>query len=200
MDVVGRTLAPAVLKALTYWPGISHGEELEPADLAVLPPFFDGLLGELPWWNGAWRVIAVEPARPWEFASGQERQRNRFTEVSVPGTVGDGSGQTMPFFGRVRFEGDRLLRFQAKIGDTVIGPALTESGAHEPHPFGAVLNRLMENRGLSRKDMAIRTYRAVATIAGVQSGGRNPHPVLVRELAGALDIPEADLIAIADVE
>lgn len=200
MDATGRTLTPAVLDALTYWPGLVHREAPKPVDLAVLPPFFNGLLSELPWWGSTWRVTHVEPANPREFASDHDRQTNRFTEVSVPGTLSDGAGETLPFFARVRFEGDRLLRFQAKIADTVIGPALAEAGTHEPHPFGAVLRRLMDNRGLSVKDVAVRTYRAMSTIHGARSGGRNPHPVLVREIARALDIPEADLIAIAGVD
>ncbi|MEU4427844.1 helix-turn-helix transcriptional regulator [Actinoplanes sp. NPDC024001] len=200
MNVAGRTLTPVVLQALTYWPGIVHAKAPKPADLTVLPPFFNGLLSELPWWNTTWRVLDVEPAKPREFASDHDRQKNRFIEVSVPGTLGDGAGQTLPFFARVRFEGDRLLRFQAKIADTVVGPALGEAGSHEPHPFGAVLRKLMDNRGLSVKDVARRTYRAMSTIHAAQSGGRNPHPVLVREIAGALDIPEADLTAIAGVD
>jgi hypothetical protein len=200
MNVAGRSLTPAVREALTYWPGLVNSEESKHVDLAVLPPFFNGLLGELPWWDSAWRVTQVEPARPREFARDDGRGRNRFTEVSVPGTLGGDTGQTLPFLGRVRFEGDRLVRFQAKVGDVIVGPALSEAGAHEPHPFGAVLRALMDNRGLSAKDLARRTYRAVSTIYAVHVGGRNPHPVLVREIARALDIPEADLVAIAGVD
>lgn len=200
MNVAGRTLTPAVVEALTYWPSLVHAEEPKPVDLAVLPPFFNGLLSELPWWDSAWRVTHVEPAKPREFASDHERQRNRFTEVSVPGTLDGGAGQTLPFHGRVRFEGDRLLRFQAKIGDAIIGPALSAAGTHEPHQFGAVLRKLMDSRGLSVKDVARLTSRAMSTIYAAQSGGRNPHPILVREIARALDIPEADLVAIAGVD
>ncbi|MCW2144590.1 Helix-turn-helix domain-containing protein [Actinoplanes cyaneus] len=185
---------------MTYWPRLVHAEEPKPVDLAVLPHFFNGLLSELPWWDNIWRVTYVEPANPREFASDHDRQRSRFTEVSVPGILGGGAGQTLPFLGRVRFESDRLLRFQAKIGDMVVGPALSEAGTHEPHPFGAVLRKLMDNRGVSVKDVARRTYRAMSTIYAAQSGGRNPHPILVREIAGALDIPEADLAAIAGVD
>jgi len=200
MNVAGRTLTPAVMDALTYWPGHMRAEEPKPVDLAVLPPFFNGLLSELPWWDSAWRVTHVDPAKPREFASDHDRQKNRFTEVSVPGTLGGGAGQTLPFLGRVRFEGDRLLRFQAKIGDMVVGPALSEAGTHEPHPFGAVLRKLMDNRGFSVKDVARRTYRAMSTINGARSGVHNPHPILVREIARALDMPEADLVAIAGVD
>jgi hypothetical protein len=200
MNVAGRTLAPAVVEALTYWPRIVHAEEPKPVDLAVLLPFFNGLLGELPWWDGAWRVTHVDPAYPREFASDRDRNTNRFTEVSVPGTLGGGAGQTLPFYGSVRFEGDRLLRFQAKVGDAIVGPALSEAGTHERHPFGAVLRKLMDNRGISVKELARRTSRAMSTIYAAQSGGRSPHPILVQEIARALDIPEADLVAIAGVD
>ncbi|WIM92497.1 helix-turn-helix transcriptional regulator [Actinoplanes oblitus] len=81
--------------------------------------------------------------------------------------------------------------------DLDTGSALAEAGTHEPHPFGAVLSKLMDNRGPSVMDVAMRTYRAMSTIHAVQRGGRNPHPVLVREIARALDLPEADLTAIA---
>ena len=38
MNVAGRTLTPAVVEALTYWPSLVHAEEPKPVDLAVLPP------------------------------------------------------------------------------------------------------------------------------------------------------------------
>ena len=88
VNVTGRTLTPAVLEALTYWPGLVHAEKPEPVDVMVLAPFFDGMLSELPWWDSTWRVTHVEPATPREFASDHDRQRNRFTEVSVPLTDG----------------------------------------------------------------------------------------------------------------
>ncbi|MEV4758577.1 helix-turn-helix transcriptional regulator [Micromonospora sp. NPDC049559] len=188
------------MTALTYWPGIVHAERPEPVDLAILPPFFNDLLGELPWWNTAWRVTQVEPAYPREVASNHDRQKNRFTEVSVPGTLGGDAGQELAFSARVRFEGDRLLRFQAKIGDMVVGPALAEAGRPDPHPFGAVLRKLMDNRGVSVGELARKTFRAMATINAARTGSHNPHPVLVREIARALDIPEADLAAIAGVD
>jgi hypothetical protein len=128
------------------------------------------------------------------------RGKNRFTEVSVPGKLGTDSGEALPFFARVRFERDRLLWYQVKIADTVVGSALAEAGRPEPHPFGAVLRKLMDNRGISVADMAVRTRRAMSTIHAVRAGGRNPHPVLVREIAGALDLSEADLAAVAGVD
>jgi DNA-binding XRE family transcriptional regulator len=200
VDVAGRTLSPAVLKALTYWPEIVDAEEPVPVDLAVLSPFFNDLLDELPWWTSIWRVTQVEPACPHEFASDHDRQKNRFVEVSVPGTLGGGAGQALPFVARVRFEGDRLLRFQAKMADMVVGPALAEAGAWEPHPFGAVLRKLMDNRGVSVKELAMQTGRAMSTIKAVRTGRYNPHPVLAREIARALGMPEADLAAVAGVD
>jgi hypothetical protein len=200
MDVAGRVLTPVVLDALTYWPGIVHKRRPKLVDLTVLPPFFNELLTELPWWNGTWQVTHVEPAHPREIASNHDRQKNRFTEVSVPGTLGGSAGQTLPFFGRVRFEGDRLLRFQAKIADTIVGPALAEAGTPEPHPFGAVLRTLMDTRGVSIKELAMRTTRAMATINAARAGWHNPHPVLIGEIARALGIPEADLTAIAGLD
>ncbi len=45
-----------------------------------------------------------------------------------------------------------------------------------------------------------RTRVPTNPIRAVQSGGHNPHPILVREIARALDLPEADLAAIAGVD
>ncbi|MEV6814808.1 hypothetical protein [Micromonospora sp. NPDC051296] len=187
-------------KALMYWPGIVHTKRPEPVDLAVLPPFFNDLLTELSWWHSDWQVTQVEAAYPREVASNHDRQRNAFTEVTVPGTLEGRAGQTLPFVGRVRFKGNRLLRFQAKVADTIIGPALAKAGAPEPHPFGAVLCRLMDSRGVSMKELAVRTGRAMSTINAARTGWHNPYPVLVGEIAGALGIPEADLAAIAGVD
>jgi hypothetical protein len=73
----------------------------------------------------------------------------------------------------VRFEGDRLLRFEAKIADVVVGLALAEAGAPEPHPFGAVLRKLMDNRGVSVKELAMQTGRAMSTINAARTGRHN---------------------------
>jgi hypothetical protein len=200
VDAAGRRLSPAVLRALSYWPGIVHAERPEPVDLAILLPFFNELLGELPWWDATWRVMQVEPAYPHEVASDHDRQKNRFTEVSVPGTLAADGGRMLSFFARVRFEDDRLLRVQAKIGNVLISPALTAAGDPEPHPFGAVLRKLMDNRGVSVKELARQTGRAMSTINAARTGWHNPHPVLVGEIARALGIPEADLTAVAGVE
>ncbi|GIH16634.1 helix-turn-helix domain-containing protein [Rugosimonospora africana] len=183
----------------TCHPCISTGGHLG-SRLFERRTILNDLLGELPWWNSTWRVTQVEPADPREVASDHDRQKNRVTEVSVPGTLAGDAGQTLPFFARVRFEGNRLLRFQAKTADTVIGPALAEAGAPEPHPFGAVLRKLMDNRGVSVRKLAMDTGRAMSTTNAARTGWHNPHPVLVREIARALGIPEADLAAVAGVD
>ncbi|MFF8413997.1 hypothetical protein [Streptomyces omiyaensis] len=53
-------------------------------DLTVLPPFLDGVLRELPWWNRDWRVGHVEPALPLEIEGDHHGLPPGFTEVSVP--------------------------------------------------------------------------------------------------------------------
>jgi hypothetical protein len=165
-----------------------------------LPPFFNELLDELPWWNRAWRVIQVEPAYPHEIARDELRVITRFTEVSVPGTVGRGPGEELPFSARVRFSDGRMVRFQAKIGDVVVGPGSAATGKPEPHPFGAVLVSLMRLRGISVAEMAMRCERAAATVSTVCNGRRNPHRILVAELAEGLGMPEEDLLAVAGLE
>jgi hypothetical protein len=100
----------------------------EPVDTAVLPPSLNGMLWELPWWDRGWRVTHVEPAHPCEIAADEDRRLSRFTEVAVPGTVSRDAAETLPFSARVRWAGHRLVRFQAKIGDTVLGPATGAAG------------------------------------------------------------------------
>ncbi|MEU7876284.1 helix-turn-helix transcriptional regulator [Dactylosporangium sp. NPDC049140] len=200
MSFAERPLRPAVIKALTYWPGIVQATAPAPVDLAVLPPFFNELLDELPWWNRAWRVTHVEPAYPREVASNEPKDVTRFTEVSVPGTVSRDVGAVLPFSARVRFKDNRLIRFQAKLGDVVLGPGTTAAGMPEPHPFGAVLSRLMDLRGISVKEMAPRCGRSLSTIGGIRTGRLNPHRMLVAELAEALDMSENDLLAIAGLD
>jgi hypothetical protein len=80
------------------------------------------------------------------------------------------------------------------------GPLGVEAGAPEPRPFGDVLRRLTDNRGVWMKELAMQTGRAVSTINAARTGWHNPHPVLVREIARALGIPEADLTAMAGVD
>lgn len=200
MSSAERLLSPAVIEALTYWPGIVHAVAPTPVDLGVLPPLFNELLDEWPWWDRAWRVTRVEPARPREIAQDEPRAVSRFTEVTVPGTVSRDAGDTLPMSARVRFSDDQLIRFQAKIGDIVIGPGSAAAGVPEPHPFGSVLATLMDLRGISVKEMAVRCARSMSTINMVRSGGWNPHQILVAELAEALEMSEKDLLTIAGLD
>lgn len=189
-----------MIEALTYWPGLVHAVEPTPVDLGVLPPLFNELLDEWPWWDRAWRVTRVEPARPREIARDEPRAVSRFTEVTVPGTVSRDAGKTLPMSARVRFSDDQLIRFQAKIGDIVIGPGSAAAGVPEPHPFGSVLATLMDLRGISVQEMAVRCARSMSTINMVRSGGWNPHQILVAELAEALEMSEKDLLTIAGLD
>ncbi|MCP9949146.1 helix-turn-helix domain-containing protein [Actinomadura madurae] len=95
---------------------------------------------------------------------------------------------------------DWLLGFHAKIGDVVLGPANAPAGQPEPHPFGKVFTRLMDLREVSVEEMGRRTKRAMSTINRLRSGRLNPHPVLLKEIAMALDMSEADIRAIAGVD
>ncbi|NGY63364.1 XRE family transcriptional regulator [Lentzea sp. NEAU-D13] len=203
MSPAGRTLSADVIAALTYWPGsIGPGRKFppDPVDLTVLPSFFTGLLQDLPWWNRDWKVTDVEPGLPVEVASDHVSSVTRFTEVSVPGTVCSDSGETLPFVAKVRFAGDQLIRFQAKIGDVVVGPAQTPAGRLEPHPFAGVFTRLMTLRGIQVRDMAMETGRAMSTIHMLRSGRLNPHPVLVKDVAAVLHMSQADVTAIAGLD
>ncbi|GIH08877.1 hypothetical protein Rhe02_69440 [Rhizocola hellebori] len=203
MASANRTLSADVIEALTYWPdsyGLGKDVPTDPVDLSVLPPLFDALLLELPWWNRDWKVTHVEHGRPSEVASDHDRSMTGFTEVSVPGFVGTESGDALPFFARVRFEGDQLIRFQAKIGDMVLGPANAPAGQPEPHPFGKVFSKLMDLRGISIRDAAVQSVRSMSTINILRSGRWNPHPILVREIAAVLSMSEEDVAAIAGLD
>lgn len=195
-----RPLDADVLAALTSWPGIRGRAAPAPAVLARLVPFFNGLLDELPWWDRAWRVTRVEPAYPLVRARDQLDAVSGLIEVSIPGAVSRDGGEDLPFFARVGFEDDRLTRFQAKIGDVVLGPGATGAGKREPHPFGAVLASLMRLRGISAMEMARRCGLAVTTVRAVGDGAWNPHHAVVVALAGGLGMPEKDLLAVAGLE
>lgn len=186
-----RMLSSAVVKALTSWPGFVPVAREAP-DLAVLPPFFNELLGELPWWNPAWRVTEVRPASP----CCAKVQGTGFTEVAVPGWAAGPDESPLPFSARVRFKGDRLLRFRAKIGDMVIGPGVTPAGQPEPDPFAAVVRALMDQRQISVRTLAQRTYLSIATVRALRDGW-SPDPVVVERVAAALDTPAEELLAIA---
>ncbi|GAA1657934.1 helix-turn-helix domain-containing protein [Actinoplanes couchii] len=197
MGIDDRKLSPAVLAALTYLPRFN--QRLEPVDLTPLIPFLNELLDDLPWWNRDYRVTRVELVLPHEIPDYPGGRLKRFTEVSVPAMLTDGAGHELPFFGRIRFEGDILRRFEAKVGDTVITPALRPAGVQDPHPFGPLLEALMANRHHSTSDLANGAGLSRSTVRWLGSGGLRPHPNLVRHLAEALGLPEADLAAIAGV-
>jgi hypothetical protein len=195
-----RLLSPAVIEALTYWPDVAHAVPPEPVDLRVLPPLFNELLDEWPWWDRTWRVSEVRPAWPREIVRDEPPGVSMFIEVTVPGTVTRDTADALPLSARVRFRDDRLTLFQAKIGHVVVGPGSAVTGAPEPHPFGPVLSALMDWRGISVKEMAIRCKRSMSTIMMVRAGVWNPYRVLVAELATALDMPEKDLLAVAGLD
>lgn len=195
-----RALSAGVAEALTYWPGVVHAEPPVPADLSVLPPLFDELLGELPWWNRAWRVAEVGPAYPNAVRQSKPAGVAQFIEVTVPGLVEGDAAERLPFSARVRFADDRLLRWQAKVGAAVIGPGLAPEGEPEPYPFGPVFRGLMEVRGLSVMQAARRSLRAASSINRLRVGNLIPHPALVADVARALDMPVEDLAVIAGLD
>jgi hypothetical protein len=169
-------------------------------DLTVLPPFFNEVLQELPWWNRDWKVNQVEPGLPLEIESDHHGHSSRFTEVSVPGTVGSGSGESLLFVAKVGFAGDQLVRFQAKIGDVVLGPAVAPAGRLEPHPFAKVLTGLMDLRGIPVGVMARQTGRSMSTIHMLRRGRHNPEPLHIQMIAEVLGMPEADVRVIAGLD
>ncbi|WP_030766732.1 MULTISPECIES: helix-turn-helix domain-containing protein [unclassified Streptomyces] len=203
MEIAERTLAVDVIAALRYWPGVIWGGQNyppDPVDLTVLPPFFNEVLLELPWWNPDWKVRAVEPGLPVEIDGDRPGQPARVTEVSVPGTVGSGSGECLPFVAKVAFAGDQLIGFQAKIGEVVLGPALAPAGQLEPHPFARVLTGLMDSRGIPVKAMARETARSMSTVHMLRSGRLNPGPLLAQEIAKVLGMSEGDVRVIAGLD
>ncbi|MEV6195733.1 helix-turn-helix transcriptional regulator [Streptomyces sp. NPDC051920] len=203
MEIANRRLTMDVIAALTYWPGIIWGGQKnppDPVDITVLPPFFNEVLQDLPWWNRDWKVSHVEPGIPLEIGSDHHGHSSRFTEVSVPGTVGSSSDESLPFVAKVGFAGDRLIRFQAKIDDVVLGPAVAPAGRLEPHPFARVLTGLMELRGIPVKRMARETARSMSTILMLRSGRHNPEPFVTQEIAKVLGMSEADVRVIAGLD
>jgi hypothetical protein len=203
MEIANRTLTVDVIAALTYWPGVIWGGQEnppDPVDLTVLPPFFNEVLQGLPWWNRDWKVDQVGPGLPLEIESDHHGLSSRFTEVSVPGTLASGSGESLLFVAKVGFAGDQLVRFQAKIGDVVLGPAIAPAGRLEPHPFAKVLTGLMDLRGIPVKAMARQTARSMSTIHMLRSGRHNPEPLLTQEIAKVLGMSEADIRVIAGLD
>ncbi|MFC8270802.1 multiprotein-bridging factor 1 family protein [Streptomyces cinereoruber] len=202
METANRALTADVIAALRYWPGVIWGGQKnppDPVDMTVLLPFFNEVLQGLPWWNRDWKVDRVQPGLPAETGDHLCDPAVRFTEVSIPGTVASGTGESLPFVAKVGFTGDQLIRFQAKIGDVVIGPAVAPTGQSEPHPFGRMLTGLMDLRGISVKDMARTAGLSMSTVRMLRRG-RNPNLLQARLIAGILDMSEADVRVIAGLD
>jgi hypothetical protein len=166
----------------------------------VLETFFNSLLGGLPWWDQAWQVADVGPARHSSSSLALSPEKVQVVEVTVPGFLSRGTHEAQPFSARVRLLEDRLLRWQMKVGDMVVGPALAPVGEPEPHPFGAVVRLLMESRGVPLAEVAHQTGRSMSTIRKLQDGRLVAERRLVDKLARALDLPAADLAVIAGLD
>lgn len=202
VETANRALTADVIAALRYWPGViwvGQKHPPDPVDMTVLPPFFNEVLQDLPWWNRDWKVDRVQPGLPADTGDHLCDPAVRFTEVSIPGTVASGNGESLPFVAKVGFAGDRLIRFQAKIGDVVIGPAVAPAGRSEPHPFGRVLTGLMDLRGIPVRDMARAAGLSMSTIHMLRRG-HNPNLLQARLIAGILDMSEADVRVIAGLD
>ncbi|KQX26959.1 hypothetical protein ASD97_38135 [Streptomyces sp. Root63] len=202
METANRALTADVIAALRYWPGVIWGGQKnppDPVDMTVLPPFFNQTLQDLPWWNRDWKVDRVQPGHPVETGDHRCDPVVRFTEVSIPGTVASDNGESLPLVAKVGFTGDQLVRFQAKIGDVVIGPAVAPAGRSEPHPFGRMLTGLMDQRGIPVRDMARAAGLSLSTIHMLRRG-HNPNLLQARLIAGILDMSEADVSVIAGLD
>ncbi|MDG4778727.1 helix-turn-helix transcriptional regulator [Micromonospora sp. WMMD961] len=192
-------MSAAVVEALTDRARDASPDQLT-VDRSVLATFLDTLLGELPWWSRAWRVAEVGEVRKSSSALALPPGEPQVVEVTVPGSLGGDAGKVQSFSARVRLLEDRLLRWQMKIGDTVIGPAVAPAGEPEPHPFGAVFGMLVEMRGLSLREVAWQAGRAHSTIMKLRHGGLVPERGLIEQLAQALNVPAEDLTLIAGVD
>ncbi|WP_242425918.1 helix-turn-helix transcriptional regulator [Streptomyces sp. Root63] len=202
VENANRALTADVIAALRYWPGVIWGGQKsppDPVDMTVLLPFFNEVLQDLPWWNRDWKVDRVRPGDPTETGDHFCDPAVRFTEVSIPGTVTSGNGEGLPFVAKVGFTGDQLIRFQAKIGDVVIGPAVAPAGRSEPHSFGRMLTGLMDRRGIQVRDMARAAGLSMSTVHMLRRG-HNPNLQQVRLIAGILDMSEADVRVIAGLD
>lgn len=203
MELANHKLTVHVIAALTYWPGViwvGQKNPPDPVDLSVLPPFFNEVLQGLPWWNRDWKVSDVKPGLPLEIESDHHGHPSKFTEVSLPGTVGSGGGESLPLVAKVGFAGDRLIRFQAKIGDVLLGPAVAPAGQLEPHPFARIFTGLMDLRGIPVGVMARETGRSMSTINMLRNGRLNPKPLLTQQIAKVLGMSEADVRVIAGLD
>ncbi|MER6441944.1 helix-turn-helix transcriptional regulator [Streptomyces sp. NPDC001185] len=65
--------------------------------------------------------------------------------------------------------------------------------------FAAILKGLMDNRGLSPRAVSRASARAESTILQLLHGSILPSPEIVKDIAPVLQIPEADLLIIADI-
>ncbi|WP_165945782.1 helix-turn-helix transcriptional regulator [Micromonospora sp. KC606] len=198
-EVSVERLSAAVIKALTDRARDAPPDKLA-VDRSVLATFLDTLLGELPWWNRAWRVAEVAEVRKSSSALALPPGEVQVVEVTVRGSLGGAAGEVQLFSARVRLLEDRLLRWQMKVGETVIGPAVAPAGEPEPHPFGAVFQMLVEMRGLSLREVAWRAGRADSTIMKLRRGALVPERALINQLARALNVPAANLALIAEVD
>lgn len=65
--------------------------------------------------------------------------------------------------------------------------------------FVDILQGLMSNRGLSPRAVSRASARAESTILQLLHGSVPPSPEIVKDIAPVLQIPEADLLVIADL-
>lgn len=65
-----------------------------------------------------------------------------------------------------------------------------------PHraAFGARVRELRTGRGWSQEDFAHRADLDRTYVSGIERGTRNPTLDIIHKLAGALDVPAADLL------
>ncbi len=69
-----------------------------------------------------------------------------------------------------------------------------------PDPvLAAALRRLREERGLAQEAVAFRSGLSTGAIARIELGQSSPSWVTVREIANALDLTMADLVAEVEV-
>ncbi|GAA0445712.1 hypothetical protein GCM10009531_40750 [Actinoplanes capillaceus] len=189
-----RPLSEAEIAALRYWPRYARTGPT-PVDGDVLVPLLGELLEELPWWDRAWRVTSAGHADPVDMTRIDVVPDP--VEVAVPGTVGRDGADELPLSARIRIHGDRLVRFEVKVGDLVIAPGREPAGTPERHRFGVVLTALMTSHGISRREMARRCGLAASTIAAAM-GGRRPHERVITSVAPEVGMTVEDMTALAD--
>ncbi|GGN63902.1 hypothetical protein GCM10010112_23580 [Actinoplanes lobatus] len=189
-----RPLSEAEIEALRHWPRYAHTSRTT-VDPGVLVPLLNEILGELPWWDRAWRVTGAGHADPVDMTRTDVVPDP--VEVAVPGAVSRDGTDELPLSARIRIHGDRLVRFEVKVGDLVIGPGREPAGKPERHRFGVVLTALMRSHGITEREMGIRCGLAMATIRAAM-GGRRPHQRVIEAVAPHVGMTAADLTALAD--